>query len=62
MPLSLPVLRDLFNCLGAINLCPCRELEVVSLKCCWPTLLMNATAYVQKDLAHYREQGEPLRN
>eukprot|EP00873_Tetraselmis_striata_P019967 jgi/Tetstr1/440231/TSEL_028582.t1 len=55
-PLSLKVVGSLMTHLAGINLCPCRDLELIN----WgpDTLSSNAAEYVMKDLAYHQQHAE----
>eukprot|EP00873_Tetraselmis_striata_P009656 jgi/Tetstr1/429920/TSEL_019783.t1 len=55
-PMSQALVTDLFARLAAINLCPCRDLEVANQG--WGAVLSNAARYVAKDLPLHREHAE----
>lgn len=55
-PMSQALVTDLFARLAAINLCPCRDLEVANQG--WGAVLSNAARYVAKDLPYHREHAE----
>ena len=56
VPMSINVMRSLFNRLASINLCPCRELEVKNDG--YRSVLSRAAEYVQKDLAYFKEHAQ----
>ena len=56
VPMSINVMRSLFNRLASINLCPCRELEVENDG--YRSVLSRAAEYVQKDLAYFKEHAQ----